>query len=272
MKTLLTALVALVLALPALAQDKEKEKDKEPVPMPKVEPEEEAPLTPRPVIELVIEPGQASATPKRSGVSYANGGIIDVSQPSPTTIVVTMSGLTATNADLLCKSLAYYHFDLEQCFEVRFNSRKVKGAKLTLEGRVIGLLRTDHEHRVPCCLERKKCPTAETEAATASIGCGSVEIVTLALPARQAGCCEDLSVYNKEGPLVVPVSAGKYTLHQKWGFGTTHPCFCCRGASAEFAPQPNHYPEVYWFQHFRPFNGLATKDFGFQVTIRVAAD
>ena len=82
-------------------------------------------------------------------------------------------------------------------------------------------------------------------------------------------------MYNHEGPLYFPVTAGKYTLHEGWGFGTCHPAFWCRGASAEFAPHPSYCPEAataYWFQHFHPFDGDATKDFGYQVTIKVIQD
>ena len=66
--------------------------------------------------------------PFSAGVSYANGGVIDVAQPNPTTMIITMSGLTATNADLIHTSIANYHFELNQCFELAFNSPRVKGA------------------------------------------------------------------------------------------------------------------------------------------------
>jgi hypothetical protein len=131
-------------------------------------------------------------------------------------------------------------------------------------------LRTNHQHYTHY-LCNKKCGTADTQPAVAGITtCEGHPVVSLSLPARSAGCCEDLSVYNHEGPICVPVVCGKYTLHETWGFGTTHPCFICRGASAEFAPQPQYCPEAgYWFQEWHPFNGTATKDFGFQVTIKV---
>jgi hypothetical protein len=223
---------------------------------------------PRPAVEFIVAPGEASAVPFKRGVSYANGGIIDVARPDPTTIVATLTGLTATNADLIHTSIANYHFDLVQGFELRFNSPRVKGATLTLEGRVIGILRTNHEHYTHPWGARH-CGTATTEPAVAAIGVEHATILTLSLPERSAGCCEDLSVYNHDGPLVVPVTPGKYTLHASWGFGTTHPCFCCRGASAEFSPQPSYCPENYWFQEFKPFNGTATKDSGFQITVKV---
>ena len=43
-------------------------------------------------------------------------------------------------------SVAAFRFDLSQCFEIAFESPDVKRAKLSLEGRVIGLLRkASHE-------------------------------------------------------------------------------------------------------------------------------
>jgi hypothetical protein len=67
------------------------------------------------------------------------------------------------------------------------------------------------------------------------------------------------------------VTPGKYDLHGSWGFHVSHPVFSVRGTSAEFSPQPSIYPDasMYWFHDFQPFNGLASKDFGFQVTIKL---
>lgn len=248
----LTCCLLVVAALPAFAQD--------------------AAPGPRPAVELVVLPGEASAVPFRRGIAYANGGVVDITQPNPATIVVTMSGLTATNADLLCTSVATYQFQLAQCFDVRFNSPRVKGASLTLEGRVIGLLRSSHEIYNHYWNKCKKCGEAHTDPAVACISAAQQELVKIALPPRQAAGCQDLSVYNQEGPLAVPVQPGKLTLNGTWGFGTTHPAFCCRGASAEFSPQPYEIPTNYWFSEFRPFNGLATKDFGFQITIKVVPE
>jgi hypothetical protein len=230
-------------------------------------------ISPRPPVEFVVAPGEASAVPIKKGVSWANGGVIDVAQPNATTLIVTMSGITATNADLLCKSIANYDFQLTQAIGINFNSKRVVGAKLSLEGRVIGLLRTNHEYYTRHC-GNSHCGIAETHPATATVTNEAGEIASLALPARQASGCDDLSVYNHEGPFCVPVICGKYVLHETWGFGTTHPAFFCRGASAEFAPQPQHYrgANSYWFEHFEPFNGSATKDFGYQVVLKLVPE
>jgi hypothetical protein len=221
--------------------------------------------------EIVLAPGEATAVPAKQGVAFANGGVIDVAQPNPATVVVTMTGLTATNADLCRTSLASYSFNLLQAFDVVFVFPRVKGAKLSLEGRVIGLLRTDHEMYTHRYLNHK-CGTADTHSATAAVtALDGPELVALSMPARAATAGEDLSVYNHEGPFVVSVGAGKYVLHGTWGFGTTHPAFHCHGASAEFAPQPSYFPGPvsYWFEHWQPFNGAATKDFGYQLTIKL---
>jgi hypothetical protein len=223
----------------------------------------------RTAVELVLLPGEASATPIKKGVSDVNGGVIDVAQPNSTTIVVTMSGLTAANADLLCQSAAQYQFDLIQGFEVVFNSKRVKSAKLFVEGQVIGLLRSDHSHHTSCLRIGKKCGLAECSAAVATVGCGSAQVVGVNLPSRATADGEDLSVYTRETAQSGSLTAGHYTLHENWGIGVTHPAFHCRGASAEFAPQPNYAPASYWFSEFRPFNGLATKDFGFRLTLKL---
>src|SRR5262249_16062762 len=163
-----------------------------------------------------------SAIPSKAGVSYANGGIIDVAQPNPTTLVITMSGLTATNADLCRTSVANYAFELMQGFEIRMDPglplARQKRTNLTMQGRVIGLLRHDHELSTPAHHICKKCGPAETHEAVAVVAaCDGPEVVALHLPARSAaGCCDDLSIYNYEGPITVPVTAGKYTLHETW--------------------------------------------------------
>jgi hypothetical protein len=229
----------------------------------------------RPPAELVVEPGMGSATPLKQAVAWANGGVIDVAQPNATTLVITMSGLTAVNADLCRTSVARYRFDLNQRFAVVVNSPRVKGTKLTLEGQGVGLLRTSHEsyQHVGFCANWR-CPTADTDPAKALITNPAGQILALVLPSRCANGCTDLSVYDHDGPFTAAVKAGSYELREMWGFGTAHPSFVCHGASAEFSPQPAYYagihgPYGYWFEHFQPFNGAASKDFGFRVVVKL---
>ena len=75
---------------------------------------------------------------------------------------------------------------------------------MLVEGRVIGLLRG----------EKKGC--AEYADACASILAGPVELVTVCVPTHKVCGCENLSVNDHDGPKGVPITPGKYTLHQSF--------------------------------------------------------
>jgi hypothetical protein len=199
-------------------------------------------------------------TPVRHGCTHTGGGNIDIAQPSPDTIVVTMAG-AAIAYGALQNASAGMNFDLEQCFEINFDNPKLKKAKLTLEGRVIGLLRTH-------------CPAdcASYDQACATIGAGTVGILTLCVPPHSVGGSDNLSVNDHDGPVSVPVQAGKYTLHQTFSISANARAHVVpvKGPSAEFAPDPALDP--LWLAYKEPFHGAAKKDFGFQVTIKVAED
>jgi hypothetical protein len=149
-------------------------------------------------------------------------------------------------------------FDLDQCFEVSFDDPKVKKAKLTLEGRVIGLLRG----------EKKGC--AEYSEACASILAAPVDIVTVCVAPHQVCGCESLAVNDHDGPKTVPVTPGKYTLHQSFAIGAHSDSFIHKRPSAEFAPDPALDP--LWINYWEPFHGVKKDTFGFQVIVKVAAD
>src|SRR5262245_52598090 len=85
---------------------------------------------------------RAQAIPDRQGFTHSGGGNIDVQQPAPDTLVVTMTGVAVAGAHPCKDSVATVTFELAQEFEVRILKKGVKRAKLTLEARQIGLLRT----------------------------------------------------------------------------------------------------------------------------------
>jgi hypothetical protein len=68
------------------------------------------------------------------------------------------------------------------------------------------------------------------------------------------------------------VVAGKYTLHQLFGITAAHSrsLLPCKAASAEFAPDPALDP--LWISYWEPFHGANKKDFGFQITLKVAPE
>src|SRR5580704_6105178 len=97
---------------------------------------------PAPAVTIDLGSRQAQGVPTRQGFSHTGGGNIDVQQPSPDTLVITMTGVAVAGAHPCKDSLAALAFDLCQEFEVSAAKPEVKKAKLTIEARVIGLLRS----------------------------------------------------------------------------------------------------------------------------------
>jgi hypothetical protein len=218
--------------------------------------------TPNPPASIILGARHGHVTPSRAGFTHTGGGNIDVAQPTPDVVVVTMTSVAVAGAHPCKDSQAAMSFDLTQSFEISFDSPKLKRAKLVLEGRVIGLLRS-HE---------KGGGTAGEGPGCATIWDNDVSLVTLCVPQHGVACGENLSINDHEGPVEVPISPGKYTLIQTFVVSAAHPKSLrpCKAASAEFAPDPALDP--LWISYWEPFHGAVKKDFGFQITVRVAED
>ncbi len=98
--------------------------------------------TPSPPASIVLGSRHGHVTPQRSGFTHTGGGNIDVAQPTSDVVVITMTGVAVAGAHPFSDSIAGMNFDLTQNFEISFDNPKLKRAKLVLEGRVIGLLRS----------------------------------------------------------------------------------------------------------------------------------
>jgi hypothetical protein len=211
-----------------------------------------------PTVTISLGARDAKATPIRTGFAHTGGGNIDVQQPSPDTLVVTMSGVAVAGAHPLCDSAAGFDFLLNQEFEVAFADPKVKAAKVSVEARVIGLLRSQkHGH-------------AEIAAAHVSVSSASGSAIAVELPGHGAGGGHNVSINDKTGPVSKTIAAGTFNLHQQFGISVTHPhsVLPSRAASAEFAPDPALDP--LWISYWEPFHGANKKDFGFQVLVKIA--
>ncbi|HEY1859385.1 MAG TPA: hypothetical protein VGG61_03480 [Gemmataceae bacterium] len=216
---------------------------------------------PSPAVTMSLGTRHGHATPERKGFTHTGGGNIDVTQPAPDTVVITMTGVAVAGAQPCGVSLATLKFDLSQSLEVAFEKPEIKNAKLTLEGRVIGLLRS------PC-----KCGSAEVGPAHAGILSGANEIVSLDIASHAVAGGENLSINDHDGPNAVTIGAGKFTLNQIFAVTAVHPrtLRLTKPASAEFAPDPALDP--LWISYWEPFHGAAKKDFGFQLTVKVAPE
>lgn len=215
-----------------------------------------------PPVSITLGSRHGHVNPTRCGCTHTGGGNIDIQQPSADTVVITMTGVAVAYAAPMKDSLASLHFDLEQCFEVAFDNPKVKKAKLTLEGRVIGLLRS-----------HKGKGAAEQGAGCAGISSNGTAILLLTVPPHSVSCDDNQSINCREGAVSIPITAaGPFTLHQKWSITASHQAglLPCKAPSAEFAPDPALDP--LWISYKEPFKGASKKDFGFQITLKVVDD
>src|SRR5438477_8370941 len=101
------------------------------------------PGPPPPTITLYDRHGHV--TPVRQGFSHTGGGNIDVAQPTPDVVVITMTGVAVAGPHPCKDSVAAQDFELEQCFEISLDKPADRKLKLTVEARVIGLLRSHHK-------------------------------------------------------------------------------------------------------------------------------
>jgi hypothetical protein len=218
--------------------------------------------TPSPPASIVLGSRHGHVTPQRSGFTHTGGGNIDVAQPTSDAVVITMTGVAVAGAHPFMDSTASMHFDLTQNFEISFDNPKLKHAKLVLEGRVIGLLRS----------HAKGGGTAGEGPGCASVLRDGTPLVTLCVPEHAVACGENLSINDHEGPVEIPIAAGKYTLAQTFVIAASHPgtLRLCKAASTEFAPDPALDP--LWISYWEPFHGATKKDFGLQITVKVVED
>jgi hypothetical protein len=258
-KRLCAALVGLLSAWPVSAQAQVK-KDVPPGTPVTITVTPAPPTSPDVSIRLLDRSGQAR--PLKECFCHTGAGNIDVAQPSPDTVVITMTGAAVAGAHPCRPSVAAFDFDLEQSFEVVFEKPSVKAARVSLEGRVIGLLRS----------HGKGGGSAEATQACATILAAQTPLLKLCLPSHIVTGGENLSINDHAGPVSGPIRAAKYSLHQVFHVAASHPkcLWPCKAASAEFAPDPALDP--LWISYWEPFHGAQKKDFGFQITLKVAAE
>jgi hypothetical protein len=212
-----------------------------------------------PPVSFQLDERHGHITPTRTGFTHTGGGYIDVQQPTPDTIVVTMTGVAVAGAHPCKDSFAQLCFDLNQVLEVSFDDPKVKAAKITMDARVIGALRSGGKG------------TAEEVGGCAVVSGDGFDTVTVCAPDHSVSGCEDLALNCHNGPVSAGIKAGKYCLHGTWTVRASHPhsLGCDKAASAEFDPAAL---DPLWISYWEPYHGIIKKDFGLQFTIHVADD
>lgn len=210
-------------------------------------------------VVLRLGPGQAHVQPFRQGITHTGGGMIDVAQPSPDVITITMTG-AAVAAPHPCKeTVGGFQFELHQQFEVVFTQPGIQGALLLLEGRVMGLLRSH-------C--RGGGVARQGPALAVLSGCRG-PLAQVSLPPHQVSGGADLSINDHARARTVVVGPGLYELQQIFEISASHPQTwqLCKTASVEFAPDPAIDP--LWLSYWEPFHGADKQKLGFKIVIQV---
>ncbi|MCC7421647.1 MAG: hypothetical protein IT428_15300 [Planctomycetaceae bacterium] len=210
---------------------------------------------------IVLKARDSKVTPQKFGYSATGGGTVTVTQPTPDTILITMSGVVGVGACACGDSHAMLDFVLDQEFEVEFAKGTPQSGRIEIEGRVYGLLRTEG---------KKGGGTAHMTRAFATVNCGEA-IASVTLDPQGTACGNGLAVTSVRGPVAGPVVPGCFHLHQEFGIAATQPkCLLPRKASADFAPPPTL--DSRWINNPDPFREANRTNNGFQVTIRLIQD
>jgi hypothetical protein len=224
------------------------------------------PPPPAPQVTIDLGSRDAQGVPTRVGFAHTGGGNIDVQQPTPDVLVITMTGVAVAGGHVCRDSLAALNFELCQEFEVTAAKPEIKKARLTIEARVIGLLRS---HQCGGGSASINCPAQAVIIPRGVVG-DAPAVVEVSLPGRSVGDGESLSVNDKCGPVAAVLAPGKFALRERFGVNAAHAkkLLPSKAASAEFAPDPALDP--LWISTFEPFHGAQKKDFGFQATVKVS--
>jgi hypothetical protein len=208
---------------------------------------------------VVLKPTQrdGNATPSHHGSALTGGGAVTVLQPAPDTLIVTLTGAAAAKANPCTPSMASLEAAVEQQCEVVFPAG-FKPANLILEGRVLGLLRS----------EGIKSGSAELVQATAVVHHDSQTLVSLNFPPKCVNGREALAVNLAQGPACVPIGPGCHNIQLVFRITASQGrSLCPHISSAEFAPPPAL--PLNWIHTPDPFGGVDRSGLGFQVAVRV---
>jgi hypothetical protein len=212
-----------------------------------------------PTVVLRATQREGLVSPVRQGSALTGGGAVAVAQPSPDTLVLTLTGVAAAKANPCGTSLATLEAWLAQNVEVVLPGGGTS-ARLIVEGRLNGLLRS----------AGTKSGSAEMVSATAAVLCGGQQLANLELGPRGAAGCDALAVHLAQGPVCVNVGPGCHTVQLNLRLSAAQgKAFLPHIASAEFAPPPAL--PANWVRNPDPHNGVDRSGLGFQITIRAEA-
>ncbi len=216
-----------------------------------------------PKAEFVLGNRSGECLPRTTGHSaLAEGGTVSVEQPSADVVIVTMRGAAAARSHPLKPSQAALTFQLNQDFQILLHGQK--SARLLLEARVIGTLRSGQTHEKSV----KAAGEVAQDVGSATVFMGPHMVVAANVEPHVLTGGEDLSVNCKAGPFAAPVFTGCYALSGTFAIRASRnrSLIPCAGTSADFGPTSL---ESSWVDGNDPFDKASKEDFGFQIKMRL---
>lgn len=242
-----TLLLLLTAGLAALAQAPA---GKVELPAPRPEP-----TAPR----IVLGQRTGEAVTSRKGLAHTTPGVVDVAQPRPDTVVITMTGLAAAGGLPCEESASSVIFDVCQHFRIATD----RPARVLAEAQLVGLLRGSRDGAGVAC----------TDPAEAVITVGDAPpLLAIGFPPRSHSGGESRFISDKLEPTEVILPAGEYSLMQRFAVRCSHPKkpFHKNVMTAAFGSDSTRVPE--WLVLLDPSREVPKgKPLGFVVTLRVEA-
>jgi hypothetical protein len=220
-----------------------------------------------PAYQIVLRSRHAEVTPSRSRDAQTGGGSIEIEQPDPNTIVVTMGGSAVAGSD--CHGAnAGMDFNLQQDLDIIAVRPGVRPPRVGMVGRVVGTLQVT-ESGTWC---GKSCGTSEQGPAAASLAIGANNILHVSVQPSSAAGGQEVSINHREGPVEAAAVVGSYHLAASFRIGVTQGkgVFNRQAALADFDPAPQL--DGFWADVLKPFRAVPRRDFGFKLVLRVAED
>jgi hypothetical protein len=215
----------------------------------------------QPVYSITIGGRSACVTPRHRGQARAEGGQIDLTSPNSNSLVAVLSGSVAANAYLCCPGSASERFELVQEFEIACSDKNVKSAKMSLDSVLAGFVRSKHRAGAGMRLATARvCPVGSNEPVMV------ISHPPLAVDGSDGRHCNQHLPTLEVGGLPL----GRYALTaelileaEAFGIADAH-------AHADFSPSGSLPAD--WVRTRDPFQGVDKKDFGFSLTLTVAAE
>jgi hypothetical protein len=234
MKTLAAVLIASSLASTALAADPPS----------------------APVYTITLGPRTACATPHTLRQARAEGGLTDITTPSPNVLAMSMSGSVAANAFLGHTSAATESFHLEQEFEIECSDSATTSTRLTLESVLVGFVRS--KYKAGACVRM-------ASAKVCVLGSPETPLIVVHPPLSVDG--DGGRLCNQHLPLirVDKMPLGKYVLFADFVIDCNAGGICDGHSAADFSPSTSLPSD--WVRTRDPFQGVDKKDFGFRLVL-----